>query len=914
MSVPQACPKCGSKLPEDAPADLCPKCLVVAGYKSEASGRTGQPKSNPVATTVDRPSPGSGFQPPTPAELADKFPQLEIIELLGHGGMGAVYKARQTNLDRMVALKIIHPEATHDPAFAERFNREAKTLARLGHQHIVAVHDFGEIVFSEVEDQPSRPLYYFLMEYVDGANLRQLMRGSELTPEQALAIVPQICDALQYAHDEGVVHRDIKPENILLNKRGRVKIADFGLAKLATRSESDFTLTASRQVIGTLRYMAPEQMEGSHGVDHRADIYSLGVVFYEMLTGEAPMGHFDPPSKKVQVDVRLDEVVLRTLARQPERRYQHASEVKTDVESISSGQRSHAPQHTQRLPTKQAIPPGLGPRLLLVSGMLILSGLTIAAGIALLALAFVRETPGNQAFWGWMGGALGCILGGVGSLAGTWNSYRKIEGAPDLWDVPYWTILDRAILVYTAAGVVAMGFAWILSSHMPWYPARYSLTMIGLIVVCQGVLFTVIRGLLRKAAQQEAAAYEVSVLPEKLSDEEQQRAAELAEIAPDWFCYLIMGQFAAGWVVFGLLWNFGWPGLWVSIVAMAAITYYVVQLKLRYLPKLRSELEREARWSRSITVATSSVVFILGMLSAVGFQATLGDILSDSQLFGGPSDFWKMSEEEQHTVVESSNLDRLKDAEISPAGFEISFLTVELLQKGLWAPLLLFSAVASLIHTRRFRYTWKHWWAPSLSITFYLLGMLIVVHIAHLLMVGHTDGRLADREIRLAAQWDDVNAALNTWQEQSGYAEKGYRIYWLKKKEAEVGAMYGRHLLARSWFDGYQSSWPYIVVRPRPPLYLTIVSQKEPAQVYIRVQFPHPTKGSPEVGLWTEMVDDLENAILATANGSNALDSKSNEETESQQVDKSASGTGQEDINEDELGDRGENDRVGGVV
>lgn len=335
MTERETCPKCGAGLPADAPAGICPKCLMAAGLESQSEVQNECPKSDPEAPTIDNPSPGAGFLPPSPEVLAEKFPQLEIVELLGHGGMGAVYMANQTNLDRLVALKIIRPEATHDPAFSGRFNREAKTLARLSHQHIVAVHDFGEVEYSEADEQPSRPLYYFLMEYVDGANLRQLMRSGELTPEQALAIVPQICDALQYAHDEGVVHRDIKPENILLDKRGRVKIADFGLAKLATRSEADLTLTGTHQVMGTLRYMAPEQLEGPRGVDHRADIYSLGVVFYEMLTGEAPMGHFDPPSKKVQLDVRLDEVVLRTLARDPERRYQNASEVRTDVESIS---------------------------------------------------------------------------------------------------------------------------------------------------------------------------------------------------------------------------------------------------------------------------------------------------------------------------------------------------------------------------------------------------------------------------------------------------------------------------------------------------------------------------------------------------------------------------------------------------
>ncbi len=148
------------------------------------------------------------------------------------------------------------------------------------------------------------------MEYVEGVNLRQAILAGGMSPEQAFSIVPQICDALQFAHDEGIVHRDIKPENILLDKRGRVKIADFGLAKLVGAT-ADHTLTAEHQVMGTLRYMAPEQMEGTHAVDHRADIYSLGVVFYELLTGELPIGRFAPPSQKVQVDVRLDEVVLR---------------------------------------------------------------------------------------------------------------------------------------------------------------------------------------------------------------------------------------------------------------------------------------------------------------------------------------------------------------------------------------------------------------------------------------------------------------------------------------------------------------------------------------------------------------------------------------------------------------------------
>ena len=154
----------------------------------------------------------SGFMPPPVAEIAKLFPQLEVLEFIGKGGMGAVYKARQPSLDRLVALKILPPAAAGDPGFAERFNREARALARLNHPNIVAVHDFGK----------AGTLHYLVMEYVDGGNLRQIEHAGRLTPDQALAIVPQICEALQFAHNEGIVHRDIKPENILMDKKGRV--------------------------------------------------------------------------------------------------------------------------------------------------------------------------------------------------------------------------------------------------------------------------------------------------------------------------------------------------------------------------------------------------------------------------------------------------------------------------------------------------------------------------------------------------------------------------------------------------------------------------------------------------------------------------------------------------------------------
>ncbi|PYJ02902.1 MAG: hypothetical protein DME25_14570 [Verrucomicrobia bacterium] len=325
MDTIRVCPECGTPMPANSPEGLCPKCLMKAGIGS-ATAQPGQPP---------------GREPPAPLppeEIAKFFPQLQVLELLGQGGMGTVYKARQPQLDRFVALKILSPELSRDPAFAERFAREAKALARLNHPNIVGVYDFGQ----------AGEFYYFIMEYVDGMNLWHMEQVKKpLAPEEALAIVPKICDALQYAHEEGIVHRDIKPGNILMDKKGRVKIADFGLAKLVGQQAQDFRLTQSRMMLGTPQYMAPEQIEDPQKVDHRADIYSLGVVFYEMLTGELPMGRFALPSEKVRVDVRLDEVVLRTLAKEPERRYQHASDVRTAVESVS-GPTEKLPPHLRR--------------------------------------------------------------------------------------------------------------------------------------------------------------------------------------------------------------------------------------------------------------------------------------------------------------------------------------------------------------------------------------------------------------------------------------------------------------------------------------------------------------------------------------------------------------------------------------
>src|ERR1039458_3980731 len=241
------CPECGKPVGPNALQGLCPECMMKVGLGSEVQSGPGRAGAVP-------PGKGRPFLAPAVAELAPMFPQLEILSLIGQGGMGAVYQARQKELDRIVALKILPPGIGQDAAFAERFTREAKALAKLNHPGIVTLYEFGR----------ADGLFYFLMEYVDGVSLRQLLNAGRVSPREALAIVPQICDALQYAHDQGIVHRDIKPENILLDRRGRVKVADFGLAKLigssAPLTPSDGETVAGRPGEGE----TPDQIGRAH--------------------------------------------------------------------------------------------------------------------------------------------------------------------------------------------------------------------------------------------------------------------------------------------------------------------------------------------------------------------------------------------------------------------------------------------------------------------------------------------------------------------------------------------------------------------------------------------------------------------------------------------------------------------------
>ena len=304
---PTLCPRCQGPLPANGAP--CPRCLLTLALE-------------PTAAT----QPAIAAGTPSIAELQPLLPAYELQTLLGRGGMAAVYRARHIALDRLVAIKVLLPDLVRDPAFAERFEREARALARLDHPGIVGIHDLGR----------AGEWFYLAMEYVDGANLRELLAQGQLTARDVLSFVPQLCDALQYAHDHRIVHRDIKPENILVDHDGRVHIADFGLAKLLGQDTQDVGLTRTHQAVGTPHYMAPEQIGAPGNVDHRADLYSLGVVLYEMLTGVLPIGRFSPPSAKAADARPFDPVVMKSLENDRERRYQRASELKTDVENTQS--------------------------------------------------------------------------------------------------------------------------------------------------------------------------------------------------------------------------------------------------------------------------------------------------------------------------------------------------------------------------------------------------------------------------------------------------------------------------------------------------------------------------------------------------------------------------------------------------
>lgn len=272
--------------------------------------------------------------------VGKRLGKYEIRALLGQGGMATVYVAYQADIDREVAIKVLPPHPGQDPQFMERFQQEARTIARLQHPHILPVFDYG------VENE----ILYLVMPYIGGGSLKELMMELRLPPARIVAIINAIASAIDYAHRQGVIHRDIKPDNILLDKEGNPSLTDFGIAKLL---ESNLQFTASGGFLGTPAYMAPEQGRGIKDIDGRADIYALGVLAFEMLTGNHPYSAETPmmvmfkhvsdpvPSLKEVTDaypLAVDAVLQRALAKNREDRYQTASEFSRALEAALSGQ------------------------------------------------------------------------------------------------------------------------------------------------------------------------------------------------------------------------------------------------------------------------------------------------------------------------------------------------------------------------------------------------------------------------------------------------------------------------------------------------------------------------------------------------------------------------------------------------
>jgi hypothetical protein len=401
--------------------------------------------------------PGVRVPAPSLTELQPHFPRLELLALVGEGGMGAVYKARDKHLDRVVALKILTLRSEDGAQFDERFAREARAMARLSHPNIAAVYEHGK----------AGPWSFLVLEYVDGENLRRVLRTRSVSPAEALRWVGEICAALQYAHEQGVVHRDIKPENVLVDAKGRVKVVDFGLAKLLGGKPGEGTLTGSQQQLGTWHYMAPEQYERPQSVDHRADIYSLGVVLYELLTGQVPIGRFDPPSQKIAVDVRVDEVVLKALAREPEKRWQAAKDVQNQVDGLAKDAPRAVPASSGRS--------GRGwIYAAIAAGVLVLAlGATLVVGWILvqpapLATGYsspLASLPDRTSHWGvgqlmlvgapLLAGAV--VLAIVGAVViGRSRQRQRAEGAASSTSRPAWAV---AVLVMGAlmAGMLVLG-------------------------------------------------------------------------------------------------------------------------------------------------------------------------------------------------------------------------------------------------------------------------------------------------------------------------------------------------------------------------------------------------------------------------------------------------------------------------
>jgi eukaryotic-like serine/threonine-protein kinase len=320
------CPRCGTELGPYAPEGECPRCMLAAAVLISASDRT--------VTLGNRPQLGGESIESGSRLGVIRFGDYELLEEIGRGGMGVVHKARQISLSRMVALKLLPFSATTNPDYVKRFRVEAAAAASLQHPNIVAIHEVGV----------HQGQHYFAMDFVAGRNLAEIVRDGPLPPARAARYVKTIAEAIQYAHERGILHRDLKPSNVLIDQSDQPKVMDFGLAK---RMEGDASLTLSGQVVGSPSYLPPEQCDVKRGkVGRYSDVYSLGATLYHLITGRAPFAaptvaetlqqvqQAEPVSPAIlnpHVPRDLKTICLKCLEKEPARRYQTAQELAEEL-------------------------------------------------------------------------------------------------------------------------------------------------------------------------------------------------------------------------------------------------------------------------------------------------------------------------------------------------------------------------------------------------------------------------------------------------------------------------------------------------------------------------------------------------------------------------------------------------------